>query len=190
VVGAIALVLAFIGFGSLPLNLAGVLLILLGFTLWVLESQITSHGLLTLGGAVAVALGGSALYTAPLTPTAAPVAVAPILIGVATGTLAVLMLLVSLAAIATRRMPAPLMRRSTTAPTGTEGIVHAPLTPLGTVQLNGEAWSARTTDGRSLPRSAPVRLVGWDGLTAVVEPAPDPESSSHPPAVPMSADRP
>ena len=68
ILGAFALLLSFVGFGSLPLNFAGVLLLIFGFVLFVLETQIVSHGLLTVGGLVCVALGASMLYTAPLTP--------------------------------------------------------------------------------------------------------------------------
>ncbi len=46
ILGAIALILAFIGFGSLPLNVAGVLLIGLAVVLFLLEFTVTSHGLL------------------------------------------------------------------------------------------------------------------------------------------------
>ena len=42
--------------------------------------------------------------------------------------------------------------------------------PLGTVHLAGETWSARTPDERLVPRDTPVRLVGFDDLTAIVEP--------------------
>ena len=55
-------------------------------------------------------------------------------------------------------------------PVGTAGVVQAPLTPLGSVLLGGEAWSARTPDDRPLERGAHVRLVRIDGLTAIVEP--------------------
>ncbi len=57
ILGALALILAFIGFGSLPLNLAGLLLIAFGILLFVLEFQVASHGLLTVGGIVCFALG-------------------------------------------------------------------------------------------------------------------------------------
>ena len=55
-------------------------------------------------------------------------------------------------------------------PLGTEGVVQAPLEPLGTAYLAGESWSARTADTTTLARDTPVRLVGFDGLTAIVEP--------------------
>ena len=70
-------------------------------------------------------------------------------------------------------------------PPGTPGIVQAPLQPTGTVLLAGEPWTARATDERHLQRDAPVRLVRFDGLTAVVEPLEPPiESRPHPPASP------
>ena len=65
VLGAICLLLAFVGFGSLPLNVVGLLLLALGLLLVVLETQITSHGLLAAGAIVCVALGAAALYTEP-----------------------------------------------------------------------------------------------------------------------------
>src|SRR6476661_1120769 len=63
ILGAIAIVLAFIGFGSLPLNVAGLVLIVLAIVMFVLEHTVVSHGLLTVGGIVCFALGASALYT-------------------------------------------------------------------------------------------------------------------------------
>ena len=70
-------------------------------------------------------------------------------------------------------------------PPGTPGIVQAPLEPTGTVLLGGEAWTARTPDGRRLERDARVRLVRFDGLIAIVEPAePLTESDPPPPAPP------
>ncbi len=69
ILGALAIILAFIGFGSLPLNLAGLMLIVLGIVLFVLEATVTSHGLLAIGGIVCFVLGASALYTNTGDPT-------------------------------------------------------------------------------------------------------------------------
>ena len=63
ILGAIALILAFVGFGSLPLNVAGVLLIGLAVVLFLLEFTVTSHGLLAVGGMICFVLGAFALYT-------------------------------------------------------------------------------------------------------------------------------
>ena len=87
ILGALALVLAFIGFGSLPLNVVGVLLMAFGFVLFVLESQIVSHGLLTVAGLVCVVLGASVLYTGPVSPSDPVVQVAPVVLVATAGTL-------------------------------------------------------------------------------------------------------
>jgi membrane-bound serine protease (ClpP class) len=190
ILGGLALILAFVGFGSLPLNVAGLILIAFGFVLFVLETQIVSHGLLTLGGLVCFVLGASALYTAPAAPTEPVVAVAPSVIVVTTVTLGSLMILITVAAIRTRRMRGPAGQLGGPIPMGTEGTVQAPLAPTGTVHLAGEVWSARTPDERELARDTLVRLVGFDGLMALVEPAdptallpgpPGPSTSIDPP---------
>lgn len=188
ILGAMALILAFIGFGALPLNVAGLILLGLGIVLFALEIQVTSHGLLTVGGIVCFALGASALYTQPGgDPTLPFVEVATPLVVVATGTTAILMGLITVAAIRTRRMGAPAGTVGVPVPLGSDGVVQSPLDPLGTAYLAGEPWSARDVEGRPLPRDTPVRLVGFDGLTALVTPRTDiPESP--PPASP--ADRP
>jgi membrane-bound serine protease (ClpP class) len=174
ILGALALILAFIGFGSLPLNLAGLLLLALGVVLFVLETQVVSHGLLTIGGIVCFVLGASALYTEPGDPTGPIVEVATPLIAVPTATTAILMSLVAVAAVRTRRMRAPAGTVGAPVPIGTTGVIRAPLDPVGTAYLAGEPWTARSADGASLPRDATVRLVAFDGLTAVVEPTPEP----------------
>jgi len=84
ILGAFALLLAFIGFGSLPLNVAGLLLIGLAVVLFVLELSVTSGGLLAIGGLVAFALGAAALYTEPGDPVAPSVSVAPEIIALMT----------------------------------------------------------------------------------------------------------
>ena len=107
VLGALALLLAFIGFGSLPLNVAGLLLVAFGFVLFVLESQIVSHGFLTAAGLVCVVLGASVLYAGPVSPSDPVVQVAPVVLVVTACTLGLLMGLITIVAIRTRRMTGP-----------------------------------------------------------------------------------
>ncbi len=168
--GALALILAFVGSQSLPLNVAGLLLIGLAMVLFVLEVSVVSHGLLTVGGLVCLALGLSALYTPPLSPTGPDVSVALPVIVTMTATIGVFMVLIFTTAIRTRNMPGSEGTVGMPVVLGAEGVVQAPLSPTGTAYLAGETWSARTRDGRSLDRDAPVRLVAFDGLTAIVEP--------------------
>src|SRR5205085_9515892 len=61
----ISLILAFFAFQSLPINFAGLLLILFAIVLFIAEVKVTSHGVLAVGGIVAMALGSLMLYDAP-----------------------------------------------------------------------------------------------------------------------------
>ena len=65
VIGAISLLLAFFAFQTLPVNYAGVLLILLGLILFIAEIKIVSHGMLTVGGVIAMVLGSLLLFESP-----------------------------------------------------------------------------------------------------------------------------
>jgi len=58
VVGAISLILAFYAFQTLPINYAGLALIMLGVILFIAEIKVISHGLLTIGGIISLFLGG------------------------------------------------------------------------------------------------------------------------------------
>jgi membrane-bound serine protease (ClpP class) len=171
ILGAMAIILAFVGFGSLPLNVAGLLLIGLAIVLFVLETQVTSHGLLTVGGLICFVLGASALYTAPGTPTAPDVAVALPLIVVMSTTTAIFMGFIAYAAVRTRRMTTQPGLVGAALPTGVLGQVRRPLMPVGSVYAAGEEWTARAVDDRPLERGTPVRIVRFEGLTAIVEPA-------------------
>ncbi len=189
ILGAIAIILAFIGFGSLPLNVAGLLLLGLGVILFALEAHVVSHGLLTAGGIVCFLLGASALYTVPGDPTEPVVGVATPIILTVTITMSVLFGLIAIMAARTRAMRPPAGTVGVPVPLGTTGVVQAPLLPRGTVYLGGETWSARTPSEASLDRTTPVRLVGFDGLTAIVEPLGPGEIPTPSPApAPLPAD--
>lgn len=65
VTGAIALILAFYSFQTLPVNYAGVLLIILALVLFVLEVKVTSYGMLTIGGIITMIMGSLMLFETP-----------------------------------------------------------------------------------------------------------------------------
>jgi membrane-bound serine protease (ClpP class) len=172
ILGAFALILAFIGFGSLPLNIAGLLLIGLAVILFVLELTVTSGGLLTIGGLVAFALGASALYTQPGDPVAPSVQVDWRIIALMTFLTALFIGGVLYAAWRNRRvlpvmigvggLDQPLL------PSGSEGSVRRALSPTGTIYAMGEEWSAREEEGSLLERGTAVRIVGQDGMVLLV----------------------
>lgn len=174
ILGGIALILAFIGFGSLPLNIGGLLLIGLAIVMFVLELTVTSHGLLAIAGIICFALGAAALYTEPGTPTGPSVEVAaPILIAMTLVTAGFLAIVLYAAVRATRMAPMAIGLTSggPQLPVGTAAAVRRPLAPLGSVYAAGEEWTARTVDGKAIERGSPVTVVGQDGLTLLVRSA-------------------
>jgi len=170
--GAIALVLAFIGSNSLPLNLGGLILIVIGIGLFVLDLHLPSHGLLTLGGVVCFVLGASALWTG-VTPgqEAINVSVSPfLLVAVVALTLYYFSVLLRGLVQTRRRMPyAPL---PIGALIGEGGTAQTLLAPHGIAYAGGETWSARSNDVEIRP-GTPIKVVGRDGLELIVEPATD-----------------
>ena len=173
ILGAFALILAFIGFGSLPLNIAGLLLIGLAVILFVLEFTVTSGGLLTIGGLVAFALGASALYTEPGDPTAPEVSVAPEIIVLMTAVTGVIVFAMMYVVMRQRRKPQTVVGVSHISeplvPLGTIGEVRRPLGPTGTIYAAGEEWTARSDRG-VLERGTTVQVTGNDGMVLRVEP--------------------
>jgi membrane-bound serine protease (ClpP class) len=173
ILGAFALILAFIGFGSLPLNVGGLLLVGLAIVLFILEATVTSHGLLTIGGLVAFVLGASALYTEPGDPLAPAVSVAWEVIALMTALTGLVVVGILWVAWRSRRMPQLVMGasniRAPLVPLGTQAAVRRDIMPDGTVYAAGEEWTARSADGSVLERGTPVRVVGHDGLKLIVE---------------------
>jgi membrane-bound serine protease (ClpP class) len=181
ILGGIALILAFIGFGSLPLNVAGLLLIGLAVLLFVLEITVTSHGLLVVGGLVCFVLGAFTLYTAPGTPAAPDVSVAiPLIVAMAGVTAAFVgLVLVTVARVRRRSMAyagAYGAGGTMTVPVGTEGVARTALGPIGVVYAAGEEWTARADGDAVIAPGQPIRVIGQEDLTLVVETGPAPAS--------------
>ncbi len=165
--GAIAIVLAFIGSNSLPLNVGGLLLILLGIGLFVLELHFTSYGFLAIGGVVCFLLGAFALYTRVDGTNAVQVGVNPLLI---LGAIVVSLLYFF---ILLRGLLQMRRRATSTLPikalVGAGGTAQTLLAPTGIAYAGGEAWSARSRSGEIHP-GAEIRVVGVEGLELIVEP--------------------
>ena len=180
ILGGLAIILAFIGLGTLPLNVGGLLLIVLAMVLFGLEVTVTSHGLLGVGGLVCFALGASALFTEPGDPFEPVARVAPAVIATSTTTAAIFLALVVWAALRSRGMASPsgIVGSAAHLPAGSVGVVRRPLEPLGSIHAAGEEWSARSADGVPLERGAHVRVVSTEGLTLLVELDPSPSTQS------------
>ncbi len=165
VIGGISLILAFFAFQSLPINWAGLLLILFGVALLIAEIKIASHGVLTIGGVVSMVLGSFMLYEAPEAGFRVSWAVILPTVGASAG---LAIWAVSAGVRAMRRPP-------TTGAAGMIGqraVVRAALDPEGQVQLDGEIWRAIAEDA-PVPAGETVRVTGVDGLTLRVSRAPN-----------------
>ena len=169
-VGALCLALSFYGSGSLPLNVLGVVLVVLGIAMIVLEPNLPTHGVLTIGGVVVFVVGAVAFYGSP-GPYLPGISVAWPIIGVMAAAAAAYGLLLVGFLLKMRRQPIPVGEGlvGVDGVIGSFGLVQADLSPVGTVYVGREAWSARTKDGSSLSRDVKVRIVGQDGLTLIVE---------------------
>jgi membrane-bound serine protease (ClpP class) len=170
IIGGLAILLALILGGTLPLNVGGLALLLFGMVLFGLEVTVTSHGLLGFGGVICVALGLSALFTGPVDPFGPAAQVAPAVVIAVSVTGAVFAALIAFGAISSRRIGRKAAVMIGHAVPGTFGIVRSPLTPVGSVVAGGEEWSARTANGASLDRGTRVKVTKVDGLTLTVEP--------------------
>ena len=161
VAGGICLLLAFFTFQVLPVNYAGVLLILFGLVLLVLEIKVASFGLLGAGGVVSLLLGSMILIDAPTPELRVSLG---LIIPVVVGLSAILLFLVRLAVISQRRPSV----------TGASGMVGAPgvamtaILPGGTgrVSAHGEIWTARSDEAVS--EGEAVLVSGLDGLVLTV----------------------
>jgi membrane-bound serine protease (ClpP class) len=177
ILGGLALILAFIGLGALPLNVGGLILIIFGLVLIGLELTVTSHGLLGFGGVLCVALGASALYTAPGNPFEPVVRVAPAVIVTVTIVGGALVGLIAFAAVRTRSMTGSTGLVGTAVGSGSHGVVRRPLEPLGSAYIGGEEWTARSADDQPIDRGTPVTVVAVDGLTVLVVPDSQPSQA-------------
>ena len=156
VVGAISLLMAFYSLGVLPVNWAGVLLIVLAFGLFVAEVLTTTFGLFTAGGVISLVIGSLILFQG-----ASPVfRVDPWLIATVTITITLVFGFVVNRAISAHRRQAKTGREELI---GKTAIAKEILDPEGTVFFKGERWTAVSESGRVEPREE-VIITKIDGL--------------------------
>lgn len=135
VFGAISLILAFYSFQTLPVNYAGLLLIILAVILFILEIKIISHGVLTIGGLIAMTIGSLMLFESPLPFLKLSVKV--ILPGVIITTL-FFFLTIKLALKAYHQKPVT----GSEGLVGSEGKAKTDIYNEGMVFVHGEIWKA------------------------------------------------
>ena len=164
IIGGISLILAFFAFQSLPINYAGLLLILFGIVLLLAEIKVVSHGVLTIGGAISMILGSLMLFDAP--EVGLRISWWVILPTVATTT--------GVFALAVGAGVRALYRKPTTGGVGMlgqTGVARSALAPGGDVFIQGELWRA-VADGEPVAEGERVIITGVEGLTLTVRKAP------------------
>jgi membrane-bound serine protease (ClpP class) len=163
VVGVIALILAFYSLHTLPINYAGLALIVFGIILLILEIKIISHGLLAIGGTISLLLGSMMLIR-----KIPNMEFLRISWGVIIPTVAVTVLFFLFV------IGAGLRAQRGRAITGVEGIIGETgvalenLFPNGSVLVHGEIWTAEAITGH-IEKGQKVRVTGIDNLRLKVE---------------------
>ncbi|RLE12645.1 nodulation protein NfeD [Candidatus Aerophobetes bacterium] len=163
IAGSICLILSFFSLQLLPFNLVGLLLIILAAVLFILETQITSYGALTIGGIISLTLGSLML----LEPSAVYIHIGweYILVGVGV-TVFLFAFIISYAIKAQFKKP-------TTGEgglVGMVGIARTDLNPSGKVYVHGELWNATNiTPGEIIKKGEKVKVVKLEGMKLIVK---------------------
>jgi membrane-bound serine protease (ClpP class) len=163
VAGGICLLLAFFAFQVLPVNLAGVALIIFGIILLIFEVKVTSYGLLGAGGVLSLLLGSIMLIDSPLPEMQVGLRlIVPITLAVS----GILLFLVRLAVQAQ-------LTRSVTGEVGMIDKLGKALSAIvpggvGSVRTHGEIWTAQSAE--PINAGETVRVVGVNGLMLTVRP--------------------
>jgi membrane-bound serine protease (ClpP class) len=160
IVGGIFLILAFFAFQSLPVNYAGLLLILFAMILFLAEVKVASHGLLTAGGVISMILGSLMLVESPVPSLRISKVVIFVAVSVTTG------FFVFVVAKGLRiQMKKPTTGRE--GMVGEIGVVRSRIDPEGQIAVRGEIWTA--TCDQAVEAGEKVRVIGVAGLKLRVE---------------------
>ncbi len=157
VVGVIAMIIALYSFHTMPINYAGLALIVFGIILFILEIKITSYGLLTIGGVISLALGSVMLIDSDSSLEFIKISWGVIIPAVLL-TAAFFFFAIGMGIKAQRRKPT----------TGVEGIVGelgeaiGMLNPNGQVRVHGEIWNA--VADQEMKAGTKIKVVALENL--------------------------
>jgi membrane-bound serine protease (ClpP class) len=163
VAGGVCLLLAFFALQILPVNTTGILLIVFGLALLILELKVPSFGVLGIGGTVSLVMG-SVMMTRTVPGVSVPLR---FIIPVAVSFAGILLFLGRLALQSQRQRPAT----GADALIGLQGRARTPVVPggEGQIDIRGEIWRAESAV--ALEPGTTVRVLAVNGLTLMVEPA-------------------
>ena len=162
IAGGISLILAFFSLGTLPVNIAGVILIVLAFGLFIIEIFTPTFGLFTSGGVASLVIGSLILFRgggSPLFQIDLWLIVTVVIVVVA------MFVLVLNRVIRAHHRQARTGREDLL---GKTVVVKVALDPEGTIFFRGERWAAISEGGRVEPGEAVV-IIKVDGLTLHVK---------------------
>jgi membrane-bound serine protease (ClpP class) len=156
VIGGIAFILFLYSASVLPVNWAGIVLIILAIGLFIVDIKVPTHGVLTIGGIIAFFLGAMMVFGTGNPAMAAPIAV------IAAGTLATALFFIFLVGLGVRALKNPVV-------TGREGVIGLVTTaktnidPIGKIFVEGSWWTAETED-QPIKKGDKVKIIGIEGL--------------------------
>jgi membrane-bound serine protease (ClpP class) len=179
ILGTLLLILAFVSFGLLPVQLAGVVCLIASAVCFLLELKHPGLGLPLVGGVVFLVLGGLLLFNRSV-PNAQ---VSPWLLGVVAALLVGFFGFVVTAVVKAKRLR-PVTGTHTLI--GETGVALSTLDPDGNVRVRWERWSALSLGG-PIPNGSRIRVVEVRGVRLVVEPETAPAEE---PGMPPGTDHP
>jgi membrane-bound serine protease (ClpP class) len=159
VIGAISLLLAFYSLQTLPINYAGLALIFLALIMFILETQVPSFGMLTVGGVIAMFLGSVMLIDSPADYLRIPLSTIIVVVGT---TAALVTLIMGAAVRSFRRQPVTGQEGMI----GCEGTVVRRIDPTGTVSMQGTLWTAQSSTPIEVGET--IRVLAVDRLKLTV----------------------
>lgn len=162
VTGSICLILAFVAFGSLPVNWGGVALIALAVVLFILDIKVAGYAL-SAGGAIAFILGSLMIFSplAPVSPAVPSLVVSRPLIVVMTIAITAFFVFALSAGIRAQRAR---VVSGIHALVGATGVATSDLDPQGTVQVKSELWSAVADEDETIRKGEQVTVVAAEGV--------------------------
>jgi membrane-bound serine protease (ClpP class) len=161
VVGGICIILAFFAMQTLPVNYAGILLIILAIIFFIMEMKIASYGLLSIAGVISLLLGSIMLFETGSPEFQLSYRVLLPTLVIVSGFFMLVASLVFKSQISKPRTGAKGL-------VGEIGIVKQPTMPEGKVFVHGELWNASSKD--PIQEGAKVRVIKVDNLVLEVEP--------------------
>ncbi len=178
IAGAILLIIGFMATGSLPINWAGIFLLVLAAILLVIEFYTPGIGAFAIGAAIAFTVGALILFSPPSVPSPSlpVVSVSGWLVAALAAMVVGVGLIVARAVLkAQRSSPRSGVERII----GAQGIAKTAISPMGTVLVNSEEWSAHNVGAEPIAEGQTIEVLGIHGMILHVRAIPSGSTERH-----------